>query len=367
MRQQVDVATVPRRVQQLSNPAYQRQAMATGGPATAPFRRVPTPASTGPEKVASGAAPDFDASPAWRSGRFDWRRLLERIRQIRSRPSRDELYLNWLRDRASRPVGNAYPIAVLNLKGGVGKTTVVEALGSTLADVRNGGVIAIDLDTGDLAERHGRRRQINMAETLADGSVPPYLDERAHAYRNGSGLDVLGLPKYSPSEWRREHDDFVSGLSKLGKSYSVLLVDCLKSVNSGVMRAVLVESRALVIVSGASVDALRKTRTTLNLLRDNGYQRLLESAVLVVNRTDRSRPRAAANTELAQLSGRVGAVFILPFDRHVREGAEIVLERLNRKSRRRYLELAAVLVDLAASSAVERNAVAEIGAYPRSG
>ncbi|WP_245846793.1 MinD/ParA family ATP-binding protein [Mycobacterium szulgai] len=358
---------MPRRVQQLSNPAYQRQAVATGGPATAPVRRVATPASTGPEQIASGGTPDFDASPTGGAGKFDWRRLLARIREIRSRPSRDELYLHWLQDRASRPVGNAYPLAVLNLKGGVGKTTVVEALGSTLAEVRNDGVIAIDLDTGDLAERHGRRHQINMGGTLADGSVPQYLDERAHAYRNGSGLDVLGLPKYSPSEWRREHDDFITGLSKLGKSYSVLLIDCLKSVNSGVMRAVLVESRALVIVSSASVDALRKTRTTLNMLRDNGYQRLLESTVLVVNRTDRARLKAAASTELAQLSGRVGAVLMLPFDRHVREGAEIVLQRLSRKSRRRYLELAAVLIDLATSSALDRDAVAEIGAYPRSG
>lgn len=310
---------------------------------------------------------EFDANGSGAMRRFDLRGLLHRIVRIRSRPGRDELYQSWLRDRTSRPVGGAYPVAVLNLKGGVGKTAVVEALGSTLADVRNDGVIAVDLDTGDLLERHGRRNQIDMVDTLADGSAPQYLDERAHAYRNGSGLDVLGLPKYSPSEWRREHDDFVAAVSRLGKRYSVVLVDCLKSVNSGVMRAVLVESRALVIVSGTSVDALRKTRTTLNLLRDNGYQRLLESAVLVVNHTDRSLWKAAANAELAQLSARVGTVVMLPFDRHVREGAEIVLERLSRKSRRRYLELAAVLIDLAAKSAGERTALAEIGAYPRSG
>ena len=53
-------------------------------------------------------------------------------------------------------MGGAFPIAVLNLKGGVGKTAVVEALGSTFADVRHDRIIAVDIDAGDLAERHGR-------------------------------------------------------------------------------------------------------------------------------------------------------------------------------------------------------------------
>ena len=54
-------------------------------------------------------------------------------------------------------MGGAFPIAVLNFKGGVGKTAVVEALGSTFAAVRDDRVLALDIDAGDLAERHGRR------------------------------------------------------------------------------------------------------------------------------------------------------------------------------------------------------------------
>lgn len=65
-------------------------------------------------------------------------------------------------------MGNAFPIAVLNLKGGVGKTAVVEALGSTFADVRNDRIIAVDIDSGHLADRHGRRNALSMADLLLD-------------------------------------------------------------------------------------------------------------------------------------------------------------------------------------------------------
>ena len=71
-------------------------------------------------------------------------------------------------------MGGAFPIAVLNLKGGVGKTAVVEALGSTFAEVRDDRVIAVDIDAGDLAERHGRRNPLSMADLLADEAVTRY-------------------------------------------------------------------------------------------------------------------------------------------------------------------------------------------------
>lgn len=300
-------------------------------------------------------------------GKADWRVLLRRLAKLWRRPERDEAYLNWLRHRIAIPVDRPFPIAVLNQKGGVGKTTVVEALGSTFAQARHDRVIAVDLDGGDLAERHGRRNHVSMVDLFTDASVPRYMDERADAYRNGSGLDMLGLPDYAPSEWRFEHDDFVKSVSALKNHYSVVLMDCVKSLKCSVMRAVLLEAGALVIVSGSSVDALKKTRATLNWLRDNGFEHLLPFTVLVVNQTDRSRPTAPASTELGQLSARVATVVMLPFDPHVREGTEISMDRLSKKSRLRHLELAAILSDMSAKRAIPQEHRGHIGAYARSG
>ena len=259
-----------------------------------------------------------------------------------------------LRDRIRAPVGSVFPIAVLNLKGGVGKTAVVEALGSTFAQVRDDRIIALDLDAGDLADRHGRRNPLSMADLIADDTVTRYIDVRAHTYMNSCGLEVLGLPDYAHTDWRVERSDVVKAFSVLRKHYSLVLVDCVKELNSSVMEAVLPESRALVVVTSPSIDAIRKTKTTLEWLSNNGYRDLVASTVLAINHVEPGKPGNVAAKELEQLSAQVAATVLLPFDRHVHEGREIGLDKLSKESRRCYLEMAAALADMLPSRAVSR-------------
>ncbi len=312
----------------------------------APARRVPP--RRRPELVVGGTAldsldePEPPADPAG----FNWRDLIRRLTGINLGPGKDSAYEQALRERIRAPVGGAFPIAVLNLKGGVGKTVVVEALGSTFAAVRDDRVIAVDIDGADLAERHGRRNPLSMADLLLDDAATQYSDVRAHTYKNSFGLEVLGLPDYARTDWRLERHDVVKAFSILRKHYSVLLVDCVKAVNSAVMDAVLPEARALVVVTSTSIDAIRKTKTTLDLLRNNGYQRLMASTVLAVNHVEAGKVGVVAAKEIEQLSARVGATVVLPFDRHVHDGKEIGLDRLCRDSRRSYLEMAAAIADM---------------------
>jgi chromosome partitioning protein len=288
------------------------------------------------------------------SGGFSWRDLLRRITGIDLGPGKDTAYEDDLRDRIRAVVGGVFPIAVLNFKGGVGKTTVVEALGSTFARVRDDRVIAVDIDAGDLAERHGRRNPLSMADLLLSNSVTQYRGIRAHTHMNSFGLEVLGLPDYARTDWRLERHDVVRAFSILRNHYSVVLVDCVKAVNSAVMDAVLPESRALVVVTSTSIDAIRKTRTTLEWLCNNGYQRLMKSTVLAVNHIQPAKPGVAAAKELEELSARVATTVELPFDRHVHEGKEIGLDRLSKESRRSYLEMAAALADMVPGRRAER-------------
>jgi MinD-like ATPase involved in chromosome partitioning or flagellar assembly len=241
---------------------------------------------------------------------------------------------------------------VLNLKGGVGKTVVVEALGSTFADVRDDRIIAVDIDAGDLVDRHGRRSSLSMADLISDDTVTRYIDVRAHTYMNSCGLEVLGLPDSAHTNWRLGRGDLGKAFSILRRHYSLVLVDCVKALNSSVMEAVLPESQALVVVSGTSIDAIRKTRTTLEWLSNNGYGKLIGSTVLAINHVQPTKLETVAAKELEELSAHVAAKVMLPFDRHLHEGKEIGLDKLSKDSRRRYLEMAAALADMFPSRAM---------------
>ncbi len=196
--------------------------------------------------------------------------------------------------------GGAFPIAVLNLKGGVGKTAVVEALGSTFAEARDDRIIAVDIDAGDLVDRHGRRGPLSMADLVSDNAVTRHMDVRAHTYMNSCGLEVLGLPEYAHTN---------------------------------------------------SIDAIRKTRTTLEWLSNKGYRKLIGSTVLAINHVQPTKLETVAGKELEQLSAHVAATVVLPFDRHLHEGKGIGLDKLSKDSRRGHLELAAALADMFPSRA----------------
>jgi len=304
-------------------------------------------------RIPGGTALDgLDQQDDARPDRLGWREVIHRITGIDLGPSKESAYEAGLRDRIRTPVGSAFPVAVLNLKGGVGKTVVVEALGSTFADARDDRIIAVDIDAGDLVDRHGRRNALSMADLVSDDTVARYIDVRAHTYMNSCGLEVLGLPDSAHTNWRLGRGDLVKAFSILRRHYSLVLVDCVKALNSSVMEAVLPESQALVVVSGTSIDAIRKTGTTLEWLSNNGYGKLIGSTVLAINHVQPTKLETVAAKELEQLSAHVAAKVVLPFDRYLHEGKEIGLDKLSKGSRRRYLEMAAALADMFPSRAM---------------
>ncbi|SRX95998.1 hypothetical protein [Mycobacterium leprae TN] [Mycobacterium shimoidei] len=308
-----------------------------------PIVTEPVPIVTEPAPVTEPEHPNPQDAEV--SARPRWRDLFARVPRPSRGPSKQRAYELGLRQRVSAPVDSTFTIAVVNLKGGVGKTAVVEALGSTFADARDDRVIAVDVDAGDLIDRHGQRNSLRIAELLSQRSVVRYLDLRAQAHRNSSGLEVLW---HADSDRPLEGDDVVQAISLLENRYSVVLVDCGKELKSSAAEAVLTKSHALAVVTDTSLNAIRQTRITLDWLADNGYGDLLRSTILVINHTEQQKPNALADKELRQLVRHFAAkrVVALPFDPHLREGKEIVLARLSRQSRHRYLEMAAVLADM---------------------
>jgi MinD-like ATPase involved in chromosome partitioning or flagellar assembly len=110
-----------------------------------------------------------------------------------------------------------------------------------------------------------------------------------------------------------------------------------------------------VVVTSTSINAIRKTKTTLDWLWHNGYQHLSSSTVLAINHVEPGKVGVVAAKELDELSARVAATVVLPFDRHVHDGKEIGIDRLSKESKRSYLEMAAALADMFPGKRGEQN------------
>lgn len=280
-----------------------------------------------------------------------WRRGLHSVTRINLGPGKDETYSIALTEKVQRPIRTTFTIAVIGIKGGVGKTVVSEGLGSTLGVLRGDRVIAMDADPdgGNLIMRHGVENQLSILDLVDDTSVARYHDVRAHTSQtSATRLEVLAGPDYAGSDRSTDTADFQRALAILQEHYAAVVVDCGVSLKGDLISSVLAEAGALVVVTSASIDAMQETRDALAWLRTAGYQGLLDTAVLVINRNEPGRPNVdvAAATEQFSRTIKPARIFDLPFDRHLHEGKEITLELMSKKSRRRYLEIAAALSDL---------------------
>lgn len=280
-----------------------------------------------------------------------WRAGLHKVTHINIGPGKDEQYEISLKDRTAKPVRQTFTVAVINLKGGVGKTVTSKLLGSTLASIRGDKVIAVDLDndSGNLTERNGRETDLSLLDLVADNSVSRYLDVRAHTSSDTvSRLEVLGQPDFATSPRGIEPADFDKALKLLREYYSMVVFDCGTGLSSPLLQAALHDSSAVVIVTNASIDALQDTDQTLEWLRNNGYHTLMDNLVLVINHTDPSRPNVVVSKVKEQFSRKIPLerIFITPFDRHIHGGREINLKLLSKRTRRVSLEIAAAVSDM---------------------
>lgn len=280
-----------------------------------------------------------------------WRALVHNTTRINLGPGRDELYALALQERVQRIVRSTFPIAVVGVKGGVGKTVVTEVLGSTFSAVRGDRVVAVDLDpdAGNLISRHGRESALTITDLVAEGTRTRYLDVRAHTSQNrATRLEVLSGPEFARTPMPLLDSEVDALMPILNEHYSLVLMDTGTGLKTNLMTAILRQARALVVVTSASIDALEETQIGLEWLRHNGFQHLLDTMVLVINQVQRGKPGIDLGRAVDQLSRQIGRdrIFVLPFDSHLFEGGKITLELLGAKSRRGYLELAAAISEL---------------------
>jgi MinD-like ATPase involved in chromosome partitioning or flagellar assembly len=250
--------------------------------------------------------------------------------------------------RVNQPLRGCYKIAMLSLKGGVGKTTVTTTLGSTFSSLRGDRVIAVDAnpDRGTLSQKIPLETTATVRHLLRDASrVTKYSDVRAYTSQGPSRLEVLASEQDPAVSEAFSEDDYRRTVTLLEHFYNIVLTDCGTGLMHSAMRGVLDLADSLVIVSSGSVDGARSASATLDWLDAHGYRELVAKSVAVINSV---RPKSGS-VDLEKLSNhfaaRCRAVCQIPFDPHLEEGAEIELDRLEPATRLALLEMAATVAD----------------------
>jgi MinD-like ATPase involved in chromosome partitioning or flagellar assembly len=281
-----------------------------------------------------------------------WRRAVYQATGGLVRPplSAAEIRRRELVARACTPVASGhYRVAVLSLKGGVGKTTTVMGLGSTLASLRGDRVIAVDAnpDRGTLSDKLRLETAATVRDLLNEREqIQRYADVRAFTTQAASRLEVLASdrdPTVSVAFSDRDYEDVSQVLEHY---YSICITDCGTGLLHSAMAGVLRLADQIVLVSTPSVDGARSASATLDWLQAHGYGDLVTDGVVVLAAV---RPRGKSSIDLGRLeqhfATRCRAVVRVPYDAHLEEGAEVELNQLSKATADAYLALAAEVGD----------------------
>jgi MinD-like ATPase involved in chromosome partitioning or flagellar assembly len=279
-----------------------------------------------------------------------WRRwlYLASFKLINVGESPKVIHRNSLVAQVQRPLRGCYCIALLSLKGGVGKTTITATLGATLASIRGDRVVAVDAnpDRGTLSQKVPLETPSTVRHLLRDAEgIEAYSDVRNYTSQGPSRLEVLASESDPAVSEAFSADDYTRTLEVLERFYSVVLTDCGTGMLHSAMSAVLTKADVLIVISSGSVDGARSAAATLDWLDAHGHQDMVRNSIAVINAV---RPRAGKvdlKKVVDHFSRRCRAVRRVPFDAHLEEGAEISLERLKPETREALLELAAVVAE----------------------
>ncbi|WP_344296397.1 MinD/ParA family protein, partial [Streptomyces synnematoformans] len=246
------------------------------------------------------------------------------------------------------PVLSCYRIAVISLKGGVGKTTTTTALGATLAAERQDKVIAIDAnpDAGTL----GRRVRRETGATIRDlvTAIPylnSYMDIRRFTSQAPSGLEILANDVDPAISTTFNDEDYRRVIDVLGKQYPVILTDSGTGLLYSAMRGVLDLADQLIIVATPSVDGASSASTTLDWLHAHGYADLVSRSITVISGVRETAKMIKIDDIVGHFQQRTRAVQVIPFDEHLSAGAELDLSMMRPKTKEAYFNLATLVAE----------------------
>ena len=251
-------------------------------------------------------------------------------------------------------------IGIMGSKGGVGKTSKTQVIGSILAHYRTeGGVAAVDMDANStLVDRMKPQTEIPdnaSVHTFAhDDSIRSAADVNSYLVLNEEKLAVLaGIGRTGSKPLNR--DELQRILDRLGEFYTLIILDFPGSAEVPVAVHALKVIDAMVYVAEITKSSLSATKRDLKRISQVRPE-LLSSATIILNH------RTSGKVHIKNLEGHVedfrnmgtrdvstGAsrvkVWETNYDPHIGIEGPIQISQLDPVNRTRYMQVAASIMD----------------------
>lgn len=259
--------------------------------------------------------------------------------------------------RMRRKLAHPQTVLVVNLKGGIGKSTQAVAIGSTLAQHRHD-VAVLDATTDGSIRRRmpieenkpvtsdiQKFLHVSRSRPLTGGEIKVQL------LSNKSGLAALVSPD-DTNDYRFGAEDYRDALLQLHREYRVTLVDMSPDRSVPAFWPAIQSAHAIILVATPTSDCMFKTQHFIDLLRAHRYEALLSRTVLVWNNAipgdiiiDVPRSQGTFVSQLSPDNNPTTCLVDIPLDPHLASSGEINLALVQKRTRRQLERAAALVMD----------------------
>jgi len=251
-------------------------------------------------------------------------------------------------ERVTAPINGSRRVVVMSRKGGVGKTTITLALGSTFAMMRGDRVVALDAnpDAGNLAHRVARPCPRTITDVLNEMElITSYSDlRRFTAQAPDSRLEVLASDDDPRIGLALNRQAYHRVIELLDHYYNLIVIDTGTGILDSANQGLLADADQLVLVTRPALDGARAAALTLDWLAEHGHGELVARAVVVINGTRRGTG-IPLDRVADHFSRRCAKVVTVPADPSLESGAQTSLSAFRPATRDALVELAAAVAD----------------------
>lgn len=285
-----------------------------------------------------------ETKPKPRSG---WRKAVLRstfgaINPGESTPEREER--EWTEHIQANMPQDHLVYVTISPRGGVAKTTTTVGTASTFSMNRSAEVVAVDINpaAGNLSDRVTEEATASFVDLLNDRGAYGHLNRiRKYTKQNYvSKLDVLASPRREgAAPPRYTPESLAQTVEVLKTGYRIISLDPGNDLDSPILQAILDLVQAVVVVTDVGVGGARAAATVYNWL-SYYHPALLNRSFLVMS--DKHPKFNAANKQ------KIEETFVntpwkdplyIPYDEHLNEGTEVDMDKLQKPTRRAYLEV----------------------------